>query len=312
MTRRAIIKNWTHADRQLFGRQPVRLNHDLAESGLFSEETLAEVIEEVPASHYNLTTMGYDHDNPEWKEGHINGHKGRDVIDAIRRGRMWLNLNALQDIDRRYRDVLDQMMGDFEGAVDDLNTFRRSLGVLVSSPKVRVFYHADVPGQSLWQVSGRKRLYVYPNTEPFLRPEDMEKIVLGVTEEEIPYQPWFDDHAKVFELGPGEMVHWPVNGPHQVFNEDCLNISVTTSHWTNAIRNAYAVNYANGVLRQNFGYAPRSTQPVGASLYAKAALAMVWKKLNLQKGKQYIREIQFKIDPADPTGISTAGAMPSK
>ena len=39
---------------------------------------------------------------------------------------------------------------------------------------------------------------------------------------------------------------------------------------------------------------------------------MVWKTLNLQKSKRFIRQIQFKIDPADPSGISTAGAMPSK
>ena len=307
-----IIGNWSEADRQLFGWQPVLLSHRLAETGLFTEEALADLLGEIPASHYNLNAMGHDHDNPEWREGHINGHSGRVVIDAIRRGRMWLNIRDLQQVDRRYRDVVDQMMDEIEGQVENFHTFKRSIGVLISSPKARVFYHADVPGQSLWQVSGRKRLHVYPNIPPFIRPEDMEKIVLGMTEEEIPFKPWFDDHARVFDLGPGQMVNWPLNGPHQVINEDCLNISVTTSHWTTEIRNAYAVNYANGVLRNTFGITPGSSHANGLSVYPKAALAYFWRKLNLQRGKQVLRQIKFKIDPSAPSGMSTTGAMPSK
>ncbi|MEQ8824915.1 MAG: hypothetical protein RIC14_11135 [Filomicrobium sp.] len=304
MTSRAVLAPWSQSDRQVFGKHPVRMSHRLAETGLFDEATLAQVIEDIPESHYNLTTMGYDHENPDWKEGHLGGNRGQDVIDAIRRGRMWLSMRALEEVDQRYRDVLTSMMEEFESEVEDFHTFKRTLGVLISSPQVRVFYHADVPGQSLWQISGRKRLYVYPNTEPFLKPEDMEKVVLGMTEEEIPFEPWFDDYAKIYDLGPGDMVHWPLNGPHQVINEDCLNISVTTSHWTRAIRDQYAVNYANGVLRQNFGYTPRTTRPTGLSFYPKAALAVLWKKLNLQKHKKFVRELKFQIDPKDPTGIS--------
>jgi len=50
------------------------------------------------------------------------------------------------------------------------------------------------------------------------------------------------------------MVHWPLNCPHRVENEDCLNISVTTEHWTTDLRKQYAVNYANGILRRKFGF----------------------------------------------------------
>ncbi|RMF05746.1 MAG: hypothetical protein D6773_04955 [Alphaproteobacteria bacterium] len=312
MTSPTIITDWTDAARQLFGRQPLRLTHDLARHELFSEETLADLIEHVPASHYNLTTMGFDHDNSSWTEGHLAGTPGKTVLETIRRGRMWLNLRALEEFDSRYRALAESIQSAFEDQIEGLRSFRWSLGILISSPGARVFYHADIPGQSLWQIAGHKRLFIYPNTEPFLKPEDMEKIVLGMTEEEIPFEPWFDDYARVYELGPGEMVHWPLNGPHQVINEDCLNISLTTSHWTAEVRNAYAVNYANGVLRQNFGYAPRSTRPTPLTLYPKAALALLWKKLNLQKGKRVIREIRFRIDPQSPTGISPLDPAPAE
>ena len=298
------FKDWDSSHTDLFGNHAMLLNHRLVESGLFSKTALAEVIEKLPADHYNLNTMGYDYDNPEWREGQLGEHSGRDVIAAIDKGRMWLNIRRLQDVDNRYARLLDSVMDEFEDKMPGFEAFKRDMGVLISSPKVRVFYHADVPGQALWQISGRKRLYVYPNSEPFLKPADMEKIVLGMKEEELPYREWFDEHATIYDLEPGEMVHWPLNGPHQVINEDSLNISVTTSHWTKQIRNAYAVNYANGVLRNTFGYTPKSTEPVGASVYPKAALALMWKKLKLQKAQQFVRRIDFQIDPAASGGLT--------
>lgn len=303
MAQDEILANWSPSDKDLFGKHNLRLQHRLVESGLFSEERLARVIEKIPSSNYNLNTMGYDYDNPDWREGRLNGQSGSDVIESIKRGRMWLNMRRLQDVDQEYGDVLDKIFDEFEQKVPGLKTFKTSLGVLISSPKVRIFYHADVPGQALWQIQGRKRLYVYPNSTPFLKPEDMEKVVIGMQEEEIPYEAWFDDHSKVYDLGPGEMVHWPLNGPHQVMNEDCLNISVTTSHYTKDIRNAYVVNYANGVLRQKFGYAPRAVKPTALTTYPKAAMALVWKQLGLQKSTKFKPKPAFTVDPKSETGM---------
>ncbi len=99
-----------------------------------------------------------------------------------------------------------------------MRTYKHNLGILVSSPGAQVYYHADIPGQALWQIAGRKRVYIYPNTSPFLEPESIENIVMGTQEEEIPYQTWFDAHAEIHDLKPGDMLHWPLNGPHRVVN----------------------------------------------------------------------------------------------
>jgi len=302
MSQTNILKDWSPDKTRLFGRQPLQLSHTLSQSTLFGEDSLADLIEQVPASHYNLNTMGYDHENPEWKEGSIAGHSGQEVLSAIKNGRMWLNLRRLPEVDDRFRDLINRMMAELSANVPGLSTYRHDLGLLISSPKVRVFYHADVPGQALWQISGRKKISVYPNEQPFLEPKDFEKVVLGMTEEEIPYEPWFDGFARSYELEPGDMIHWPLNAPHQVINGDCLNISITTSYWTKEIRNSYAVNYANGVLRQNFGLNPTSNRP-GISLYPKAALAFAWKSLQLQKAKKLERKIEFHIDPDAADGM---------
>ena len=75
-----------------------------------------------------------------------------------------------------------------------------------------------MPGQWLIQISGRKRVYVYPNTPPFLKPQDLEDIALLNREVDLPYAPWYDAHAQVFDLEPGQMLSWPLNAPHRVEN----------------------------------------------------------------------------------------------
>jgi hypothetical protein len=298
-----MISDWKPQHASLFGKHTLALHHRLNETGLFTKSALAELIDRYPATSYNLHTMGIDPTNPDWRRGMIGDLPGSDVIRAIENGRMWLNLRNAQNVDERYKRVLSDIFAEFEDRVPGLKTFKQDLGILISSPSAQVFYHADVPGQSLWQLAGRKRIYIYPNSAPFLKPEGIEGIVIGETQEEVHYEPWFDDYAEVHDLEPGQMLHWALNGPHRVINEDCLNISVTTEHFTPSIRKAYAVNYANGVMRRYFGMKPGSQSTEGLSVYPKAALALIWKQLNLSKSRKFVPVLNFRPDPNAPLGI---------
>ena len=303
-----ILTGWKQQYAALFGKHTIKVTHKLEESGLFTEAAIAELIDGYPDDHYNINSMGNDHRRKQWREGVIADQSGEDVIKAISKGRMWINLRRVMDVDPRYNKILKQIFAEFEGLVPGLETYKHNLGILVSSPNAQVYYHADIPGQALWQISGRKRVYIYPNAAPFLQAQDLEAIVTGQQEEEIPYESWFDDYAEVHHLQPGEMLHWGLNGPHRVVNENCLNISVTTEHWTNEIRNSYAVNYANGVLRSNFGYAPRSRDTQGLSLYPKAALTLAWKKLKLNRASEFVRKVDFHVDASAPNGMQDVSA----
>jgi len=184
------------------------------------------------------------------------------------------------------------------------------MSILISSPNVQVYYHADVPGQTLWQVRGTKRVYVYPNTAPFLPQANIEKIVLGEAHEiSLPYAPWYDAYAEVIDLEPGRMLHWPLNCPHRIVNANCLNVSFTTEHMTDELRNAYAVNYANGVLRRTLGWENPARPASGAGLYARLGLAAVHKYLGLQARRRSGFKIDFKVDPAAPFSVRNVPAF---
>jgi hypothetical protein len=89
---------------------------------------------------------------------------------------------------------------------DGFKTFKRKLGLLISSPGAKVFYHFDVPGQGLWQIRGRKRIWIYPPTEPFLRATNVENVVRSLDKEDVPYEPWYDEHAEAYDMEPGDML----------------------------------------------------------------------------------------------------------
>ena len=64
-----IIADWKPEYADNFGNENRLLHHRLKESGLFTREALSELIEKIPPENYNLNTMGYDPENPLWREG---------------------------------------------------------------------------------------------------------------------------------------------------------------------------------------------------------------------------------------------------
>lgn len=301
----SIITDWEERHSLLFGQHILHLHHRLHESALFGDEALARLIETTPPEHCYINTMDKRAHNPRTRrEGAFDGLSGDHALAAVRGGNIWINIHKPGATDPNYARLLDEIFAEFEGRVPGLKTYRHSMTLLISSPNVQVYYHCDVPGQMLWQMRGVKTVYVYPNEAPFLFDPALEKIILGESHETgMPYEPWFDEYAQAIELRAGEMLHWPLNCPHRVVNQDSLNVSMTTEHWTDAIRNVYVVNFANGVLRRSFPSRELSRRTSGPAFVAKLALAAAYKSAGLQKGRQRKRQIDFAVDPSAPEGI---------
>ena len=100
----------------------------------------------------------------------------------------------------------------------------------------------------------------------------LEDVAVYNVEVDIPYEPWYDNHARVFDIGPGQMLNWELNAPHRVENLDTFSVSMTVSYTNDTIRRAEIVNLANGLLRHRFGYQPKSRNLRGPSFFAKAVL----------------------------------------
>jgi hypothetical protein len=300
-----VFADWPENAARDFGRKPLKLRHTLADSPLFGDAALIRLIEATPRDHYHVNTMPRDANDPHlWREGDMSGLSGQEVMAAVASGELWVHLQRVHEVIPAYGEMLDAAFDELSRRIPGFKTYKRSMSVLISSPGMNVAYHADVPGQSLWQVRGRKRAWIYPARAPFLPQEAIENIVLKRGyDTDLPFEDWFDTQAASFVLSPGEMSTWPRNSPHRVVNEDCVNVSFTTEHWTNELRAGYAVDYANGLLRPWLGGRDLSRETQGAGFFAKYALAGAHKILHGLKPRPLSLTVDFRVAPGAPRGF---------
>lgn len=297
-----VFARWTDEAHRYWNERPMRLEHHLHRHPALQLDALASLIERYPRSDYALVHTSRNGDGTSrWREGDLGGAPGRQVMDAIRQGSLWLNLRQANVQDAAYGHMLEQAYAEIASRVQGFQAGALKMGILISSPGARVHYHCDLPGQLLWQIHGRKRVWIYPPDVPFLRQEWLEDIAYTGFEFSLVYEPDFDRMAMIFTLEPGQMLTWPLNAPHRVENEDCLNVSVTTEHWTPENRRAQKMHLANAVLRHRFGVKARGRVLSGPGYWAKAALQAAWRRSPWAVAtQQALRPVEFRLDPARP------------
>ena len=306
-----VFSGWDESVAGIWGRQPVCVPHELHKSALFSRARLAELIEHYPREHYSIIQMGPQVDPPnrpgvqqqtlpdqQWREGDIPNLSGEQVLQAIEAGRFWLNLRYTNEVDPEFRDLQDLIVTELRARLPAGEEMSHpTLGVLISSPNAQVYYHCDLPNQSLWQISGSKSVYVYPSHEPFLTGEDLERIAIFELEVDLAYDPGFDDYAVKFDFQPGQMLHWPLNAPHRVENHNCLNVSVTTEYWTQKALLNQRLNMANGTLRYRLGMTPRSRRTQGLGFFTKSVVQALLSKTGwLEQARRTNKPREFALD----------------
>lgn len=306
-----LISPFSSQEAATFGAANLKFRHKLDTSPLFDDAKLTALIERTPRNRYHVNTPGEGEGRAEWREGAMDGLSGAEVFEAVARGKLWVHLQRVGETDQAYADLLDGLFAEIEAQVPGLKTYKRAMSILISSPNLRVAYHCDVPGQMLWQVRGRKTLHVYPARAPFLPQESLENIILRKTSDtELAFDPSFEASAGVYDLQPGDAMHWPLNGPHRVVNADCVNISFTTEHWTDDLRAQYATNYANGLLRQAFRTGDLSRKTRGLGFGAKLALAGAHKYVAKRQSKSLNFQVDFRVDPHAPAGVRNIPPVP--
>ena len=297
--------DWQAGTAERFGGVPLRLGHSLHRSPLFADASLARLIEGARRENYYVNTMDVTaHNVRSRREGTISGISGAEVLEAVRTGQIWILIQNPGEVDAAYGELLDSLYEEMASRVAGFRPFRKKMTVLISSPNIQVYYHCDVPGQTLWQVRGNKSVYVYPNRPPFLKQAALERIVLGEAHEiSLKYDEGFDKDAVVYDLQPGQMLHWPLNAPHRIVNADCVNVSFTTEHFTDDIRRTYFVNYANGVLRNRLGLSKLSRGTAGLSYWGKLLVGAAYKASGAKKKRAQVFKIDFAVDPKAPRGV---------
>lgn len=297
----SLIHGIDAKDRPRVGKEIMRFNHRLADTGLFTDEALARLIDEHPRSELTVCTM---QENPPpdqtWIAGEANGLSGAELVEAARRGALWVSPRSAMTKHPRYKAVFDKVMGDFSKATG-LQVLTADAAVLLSGAKMGIFFHVDPADTMLWHIRGTKTIHVYPPKEEHVTEQALEAILLKETLSDLPYRPEMEEGAAAVALQPGEAVFWPQHSPHRVVNGPNLNVSVSVEFNTPRAALTNGVFYVNGVLRRRLGWKVQSRGTASALkpaywIGAKALKVLSPPKHNVERA--HIR--QFDVDLSAP------------
>lgn len=288
--------SWPKQTRKEFGRSIIEGRHTLHQSPLFCDGALASLLDEYPRDKLGIWTFA---DHGEGDEAPVRGEagdlSGEDLLQAVKTGRIWLNLRATNQHVDAYSGVANTLFDSIEGETGQ-KVMKRDMGVLISSPGVHVHYHLDIPMVALFQIRGEKTVWFYPPTEKYAPSASVEAIALREKEEGLYFSGEFETAAQPFELSPGMGVTWPQTMPHRVQNGDMMNVSLSCEFMTlPALIRANAI-YTNGRLRRDFGADPRRPAGMGPGTISKAALGQLMKKMGKAPPPAAPTPASFKID----------------
>lgn len=289
-----------------FGRAPLVGRHGLAGHDLFTDAALIELLDRFPRRQLYALSMGTDPVRVEENRLALHdGVCGAKLLQAVRNGRLWLNLTRVDRADARYRRLIDELYGELGALLPGFVPDSSQGTLLISSPRALVYYHADGPASVLWHLRGRKRVWVYPALdEHYMKRELLEDIIAGVRHEYLPYEPAYDAGAQVYDLDPGQWITWPQNAPHRVTNLDSVNVSLSTEYFTPASRQRSRVYVANRFFRTRLGWGRLSTREDGAAAQGKIMLQRIARRLGLDpvRFKQHIPAL--RVVPEAPGGVT--------
>lgn len=296
-----LIENWSEENRHNYGKKVMAVEHSLNETGLFTDDALAKMLDQHPRHLLDVLALPADDQYQQYKDQQITvdfgDASGKTLVDAAKSGDIWINVREVMNTNPNYKAILDQLHDELETNAGK-NKDRRNCrgGILLSSPTARTPYHSDPTLTHLWHIRGHKRVWVYPLGQEFLSDQSFEAIVLGEINEDAPYWPKMDESAGVYDLYGGEMVSWPHRSPHRVENQSyCVSMVMEFSTRHSAFINGGMMT--NGLLRRKLGMNPKWE---GASYFEKvikSATGRVLKKIGAHNSYQYKDMVKFQLDP---------------
>jgi len=292
-----MLSDWTADKTAAFQKRIMSFDHNLASTGLFTDEALIDLLERHPSDKMDVCTMGRS-DHPlypnKFRTGDFRDASGKTLLDAAKAGAVWINLRQAMNIHDDYKSALDSMYGELSEKTGN-KAFNPRGGILISSPVARVPYHFDKTETILWHVRGKKRIYLYPQTQKFISDSSYESVISNALEDDLPYHPEFDVEAEIVDLAEGTALTWPLNSPHRVDNESFC-VSVTTEYSTQESGLKNAAMLTNATLRHRFGMDPSFARDGDLKRRIKSVAGRVLRKTKLAPDTTKPDMVTFKID----------------
>jgi hypothetical protein len=249
-----------------FGRSPFIVHHRLAAHPLFEFPSLLDLARRLPSSsvEYNAGTLQVNQDPGLTPR---NGLSIEETIQRIQHCKSWMVLKNVEQ-DSVYGDLLRCCLGEVEsqGHPYARGICHREGFVFISSPGSVTPYHMDPECNFLLQIKGKKQVSIFNGEDrSLLAEEELERFYSGA-HRNLVFKDVYQGKAQVFDLAPGEGLHFPVTWPHWVKVHDQVSVSFSITFRTRATERREVLYKVNHYLRSR-GIRPR---PIGHSALGDA------------------------------------------
>jgi hypothetical protein len=298
---------WSDEEFRQFGRRFQKTRHRLGETGLFTDEALARLIDSYPRHLLQAFVMGVD---PTHMEENLpvdtRGVSGPDVLEAVKRGRLWFKLLRIQAWEGPYADLVERLYKELAQHSPGFNALTTGAVLFFGSTGSQVYFHVDSKPNMLWHIRGRKNFWLYPALDTALVSQEcLEDVYNMVTDEDVPFNDEFDQRASLFELTPGDALSWPHNSPHRVLVTEGMSVSLGTLHETDdSVRRTHVI-CANALLRAKLGLKNPSMAERGLLPSAKAFMFRAARRAGLvpKSPPHKAYKTPYVLDRSGPLGV---------
>lgn len=233
-----------------FNRKPFLIGHHLADHPLFALPRLVELAQSLPADRVEYNAG----DLPVTQDPNSTPRNGLPIDETIRRieeCRSWMVLKNVE-LNVAYRDLLDQCLDVIrehsEGEWPGMH--RREGFIFISSPGSVTPFHIDPENNFLLQIRGQKQVQLFDANDRDVLPEkDIEAFFAGA-HRNLTYKEEYRDRGAMFDLVPGQGLHFPVIAPHWVKNGSEVSISFSITFRTSASEARDALYRLNHAIRK--------------------------------------------------------------
>ena len=229
---KGLVTEWPPENVDALDARILLGRHALDTLSAFDDVSLERLVESHPREAIQAHAMSGDSTGAKYTDIAVGDLRGKDVLRALERGRIWTSFVHVERTHPEIGELVEALYAELAARCPGFVPRRPVAHLLISSPGAQVFFHADAYAGLLWQIRGRKRVFVYPPWDERFLPREVREACLAGQLVDGPYEHAYDESAEVFTLEPGDFIGWPQSTPHRVENEAVLNVSLATEHET--------------------------------------------------------------------------------
>lgn len=206
----SLLSPLTADQRRLARREVLRFGHALAGTGLFSDDSLAQLLDLHPRGQTRVLTRRPDGSPRDgWITGAADKATGAQLLKAAQAGALSVTLDGVMSSDPACRLVLDQLAAELHD-VTGLMILGADAAIVISSPRLAAPLGIAPREAAALTVRGGQVLYVYP----------------AGPQAGLPWTPSREDTVTPVMLQAGQAAFWPSQSPTRSVNSEDLNVSV--------------------------------------------------------------------------------------